>query len=124
MFLMILCAMCVGRGYGSRHDHVPAAIVCLTKAIRTDPDVYTRAAAATGLGKSGDARATKPLVDALADTNPLVRTAAAEALGLRGIRARVPVSLSWQRRMMRRVCARPHAPRLGDALRRSLPGAR
>jgi HEAT repeat protein len=58
----------------------PAALQPLTWALKNDPYAPTREIAAQGLGYQGDARAARPLAEALRDPDKYVRRRAAAAL--------------------------------------------
>jgi len=66
------------------------AVDPLIKLLRTDPEGYIRWCAADALGKIGDKRAIKPVIEALSDPYWVVRAHAAEALGKLDAKEAIP----------------------------------
>ncbi|MFA7695807.1 MAG: HEAT repeat domain-containing protein [Methanoregula sp.] len=68
---------------GEWYDSFPGKgiVYDLTSAALSSPDTGGRLRAVVGLGKSGDPRAVRPLVDLAADHDPAIRRGAIAALG-------------------------------------------
>ena len=68
---------------GDWYDAVPGhgIVYDLSFAARSAPDTAGRLRAVVGLGKSGDPRAVRPLMDLVSDSDPAIRLGAVAALG-------------------------------------------
>lgn len=84
----------------------------LAEQLRNNEDYRVRTQAALALGASGDDAATKPLCDALSDSNLSVKVAAAAALGKLGKPAGLPC--------LQRAAGREQAPSVKSQIEKSI----
>src|SRR5262245_3222066 len=85
-------ALCICFVFTTLHTAVADVdrVVELAQLLSSSTSEEARTSASASLGKLGDKRALKPLVDALHDPNPQVRAVAAAALGKLAHKASLP----------------------------------